>query len=192
MSLLLSISLPRFLQVAHSSTACPAEGLCCTYRHGHAPAHHKPTPSGRELHRQHRVTKPNFSLQVKELCKLFLGFIYLLLIGQRMLLLPFTPAHMGKAMLSSYTKRSAHPHGDFSLKKKECRNYLKKSALKWATIGHYKHNNISGMKSLNIRNSWNELSVQFQFSHLTGKNYNTSLVTQARTAAVRNSCSFHV
>lgn len=103
------------LQVAHSSTACPAEGLCCTYRHGHAPAHHKPTP-GRELHRQHRLTNPNLSLQVKELCKLFLAFIYLLLIGQRTLLLPFTPIHMGKSVLS-YRKRSAHPHGDFFLRK---------------------------------------------------------------------------
>lgn len=29
------------------------------------------------------------------------------------------------------------------------------------------------MKSVNIRNFWNELNVQFQFSHLKGKNYNT-------------------
>lgn len=27
------------------------------------------------------------------------------------------------------------------------------------------------MRSLNIRNFWKELNVQFQFSHLTGKNY---------------------
>lgn len=118
------------LQVAHSSTICPAEGLCCTYRHSHAPAHHKPTSSHGELHRQQRFTNPNFSLQVKELCKLFLGFICLLLIGQRMLLLPFTPSiHVGKSVLSSYTKRSAHPHGDFFLWRKNVEITLRKVLL---------------------------------------------------------------
>lgn len=129
MSLQLSISLPRFLQVAHSCTVCPAEGLCCTHKHSHAPAQHKPTPPGRELHRQHRVTTPNFSLQVKELCKLFLGFIYLLLIGLRMLLLPFTPSiHMGKAVLSAYTKRHIHV-GTFFLRRKNVGTTLRKVPL---------------------------------------------------------------
>lgn len=43
------------------------------------------------------------------------------------------------------------------------------------------------MRSLNIRNFWKELNVQFQFSHLTGKNYK---FIWARTVAVQNSCSF--
>lgn len=99
------------LQVAHSSTDCPA-WVCCIYMHGCAAANHKPAFSTKALNTQQRFINPNFPLEVKELYelyKLFLCFIYLLLIGQRMLLLPFIPSiHVGKSVLSSYTKRLAH------------------------------------------------------------------------------------
>lgn len=102
------------LQIAHSSTDCPAEWVCRIYTHGYAAANHKTTFSSRALNIQQRFTNPNFPLQVKDLYKLFLGFIYLLPVGQRMLLLPFTPSvHVGISVLSSYTKRSAHPHHFF-------------------------------------------------------------------------------
>lgn len=57
------------------------------------------------------------------------GF-YLPLADRSMLLLPFTPSiHMGKSVLSSYTKRSAHPHGDFFLWRKNVEITLRKVLL---------------------------------------------------------------
>lgn len=95
-------------QVVHSSTDCPAGWVCCFYRHGRAVANHKSTFSTRVLNTQQGFTNLNCPLQVKELYKLFLGFIYLLLTGQRM---PFAPSvHVGKSVLLSYTKRLTHPH----------------------------------------------------------------------------------
>lgn len=102
------------LQVADVSSDCPAERACRIYVQCHAAANHKNAFSSTALNIQQRFTNPNFPLYVKELYKLFLGFIYLLLIGQRMLLLPFTPSiHVGRSLLSSYTKRSAHAHAFF-------------------------------------------------------------------------------
>lgn len=108
------------LQGAHSSTDCPAEWVRRIYVHGCAAADHKPTFSSRAQNIQQRFTNPNFPLQVKELYKLFLGFIHLLLVGQRMMLLPFTPAiHVGKSVLSSYIKRSAHSQDFFFLRRRK-------------------------------------------------------------------------
>lgn len=153
------------LQVAHSSTDCPA-WVCCIYMHGCAAANHKPAFSTKALNTQQRFINPNFPLEVKELYelyKLFLCFIYLLLIGQRMLLLPFIPSiHVGKSVLSSYTKRLAHSCFGFVFffkKKKGPRNYLKKSTHKPTTNSHYKNNSVTEMKCLNVRNFWNELNV---------------------------------
>lgn len=99
------------LPVADGSTDRPAQPVCPADVHNCAAANHKTTFSRRALNTQQRFTNPDSPLQVKELYKLFLGFIYSLLIGQRMLLLPFTPSvNVDKSVLSPYTKQSAHPH----------------------------------------------------------------------------------
>jgi len=47
------------------------------------------------------------------------------------------------------------------------------------------------MSSFNsIRKFWNELNVQFQFSHLIGKHCDTVLVIRAHNIALQNLCSF--
>lgn len=133
-----------------------------------------------------RFTNSNCPLQVEEQRKLSRGFIYLLLIVQRMLLLPLTSYfQVGKSALSSYTKRSAHPQDFFlffflkSRKRKGCGSYLKKTIRNAVTNAPIKNNNIIGIKRFSIKNFWTELNVQSLFSHLKGRHHDTVLVIWA-------------
>lgn len=132
-----------------------------------------------------RFTNSNCPLQVEGQRKLSRGFIYLLLIVQRMLLLPLTSYfQVGKSALSSYTKRSAHPQDFFlffwkSKKRRGCGSYLKKTIRNAVTNAPIKNNNIIGIKCFSIRNLWTELNVRSLFSHLKGLHHNTVLVIWA-------------
>lgn len=100
--------------------------------HGHTATNHKTTFSSRTRNIQKRFIDPGFSLQVKEQCKLFLGFISLLPVGHGMLLPPLTPhTHVGRCAILSWTK-DPHMHVIFILeeKKKDLGVPLRKVSIK--------------------------------------------------------------